>query len=530
MPRLLAPEGMKPALLEALRQVAAVRQLQGDRRQEERHTMAASFLGFLPYWQFVNRDTGEVLAFGDPQTGELALWEGQQHFADHMVEHPWIYALKAGKLGFTELECAYDAWVLLFLGQNARVHLFSLSGRASQELLKIVRFGLDHLPRWLRPQYLIDEAGGKTSTSLRFRVAEDDERTLVSYAATPDVSIDMVCHHAHVDELARMPFARATFAAIYSTVAPEGSCHVLTRGKGEGGYAAELWRTSMAGTHRLVPFFTPWSGRPDRDLAWYKDREAELLRQDLHHFAPATPEDALAGDDQSEYLPIELWDRCRDTALEALMPGSREIAVLGVDAGIKNDCTGIVLVTRHPQQHENVAVRGVRLWRPEGGNEVDLDEVESFIKAVCLGGCAAGHYKEDRLRTLEPAFTAACGACHPDGGEFAAVPPYSIYEVAYDPWQMENSAQRLRALGINMQPFDQGKARAIADSEFRDLVVNRRIAHDGNELLRSHVSNAAAVLDREEHKLRVVKKSPAKKVDLLVAAVEATNRCLALYL
>src|SRR3990172_6824393 len=103
MPRLLAPEGMKPALVEAWGQVAAVRQWQGDRRQEERHTMAASFLGFLPYWQFVNRDTGEVLAFGDPQTGELALWEGQQHFADHMVEHPWIYALKAGKLGFTEL-------------------------------------------------------------------------------------------------------------------------------------------------------------------------------------------------------------------------------------------------------------------------------------------------------------------------------------------------------------------------------------------------------------------------------------------
>src|SRR5512146_1069119 len=80
---------------------------------------AASFWRFLPHWQFVNRETGEIASFAK-------LWRGQAEAARLMDEHPRLFLLKAGKLGFTELECAFDAWRLRFGPPNCRVHLFSL--------------------------------------------------------------------------------------------------------------------------------------------------------------------------------------------------------------------------------------------------------------------------------------------------------------------------------------------------------------------------------------------------------------------
>lgn len=89
------------------------------------------------------------------------LWAGQERFAELMTSAPRILALKAGKLGFTELECAFDAWVALFSQPNARVHLFSLNADAAQELLRYVRFGITHLP-WYMQLFIMTNAHGGT--------------------------------------------------------------------------------------------------------------------------------------------------------------------------------------------------------------------------------------------------------------------------------------------------------------------------------------------------------------------------------
>ena len=96
-------------------------------RAVERNACASSFRHFLHHWTFVNRETGR------PQTFS-SLWAGQENAVAAMELHPWLYLLKAGKLGFTELECAYDAWVALYRHPNARVHLFSLDGSSSKAL------------------------------------------------------------------------------------------------------------------------------------------------------------------------------------------------------------------------------------------------------------------------------------------------------------------------------------------------------------------------------------------------------------
>jgi hypothetical protein len=500
----------------------------------KRRSVEQSFLTFLSYWHFVSRETGEVLTFGPcPEHGDEhpgGLWSGQEEFAKAAIEHPFLYALKAGKLGFTELGCAYDGWIALCGPPNARVHLFSRDDRASQRLLGYVEFGLSHLPQWLRPTFLVDEAGGRSAHSLKFSLGIDDLRAVVSYAAGPNVSVDDTCQHAHVDELAIMQFAEQTWSAVYSTVAPGGSCHVVTRGKGEHVFAAKLWKMAQAGISPLYPLFVPWAERPGRTLEWYAIQEGSLTRQALKHFAPETWEDALAGDDEMSFVPIELWDRCKED-LPALVEydgaGNLRVdqtpIVVALDAAVTNDSFGIVSGSRHPdaERHENtVVIRGVREWKPPRGGQIDLSEPESFLRFLCLGGCPSGHARDDKRDS--------CDAC----ASGITVGAHNVVCVTYDPYQLESMMQAFRKEGLApVYPFSQQAERLIADSELRDLIINRRIVHDGNPYLREHIENSAAKLDpKEDRKIRIVKKAPERKVDLAVATSMMARKCLYLLL
>ena len=462
-------------------------------REIERRRCAASFLHFLPYWQFVNRETGAVQSFAEP-------WSGQQQLAETYEEHPWVVALKAGKLGFTELECAYDGWVALFRQENARVHLFSRDGRASKELLGYVRFGLTHLPAWMRPDLMEDVAGGDTTQSLKLRVGPDDTRTVVSYAAGPHVSVDVSAQHVHVDELARMPFPEKTWNTVVSTVSTEGTCHIVSRGHGDTNFLAVLWNAAQEGTSDLHPIFAPYTARPGRDPSWRAIQAGKMTPVELAYFAPETPEDALSADDMEVFIPIELWDMCKDPMLERTpldpntegLAGSKTPVVIAVDAASKHDCFAIAALTRHPERHDEVAVRGVRKWTPPKGGEINYSEPEAYLRQL--------------------------------------IGLFNIVEIAYDPYQLTSMMQALRAdTGVWCREFNQQKDRVIADRQLYDLIVNRRISHDGNILVREHVQNAAAQTQpKDDSKLRIIKRAPDKRIDLVVCISMGAAECLRL--
>ncbi len=470
-----------------------------------------SFRHFLPYWQFTNRETGGIASFA-------ALWQGQERFSELIESEPWIFALKAGKLGFTELECAYDGWVALFRQPNARVHLFSRDARAAQELVSYLRFGLSHLPDWMQIPIMSDEAGGDTINSLKLHAGPDDTRTVVSYAAGPHVAIDQTATHSHIDELAHMQFMEKTWSAIQSSVAPHGSCHIVTRGAGDDNFVATLWAAAESGESRLIPFFAPWNARPGRDRAWREQQAATLPYQGLLHFAPECPEDALAGDDTAIYIPLEVWDRCHDPSMPALMPGDQTPIVLGVDASVTGDMFAVVAVSRHPHRHEDPAIRACRGWRPaDSGGRIDFDEVERFIRCVCQGGCPNGHPRSMPLESCR-----FCGI-----GDFS-VPAHYVVQIAYDPYQMEEMAQRLRRNGVAWcREFPQTTERLVADGLMHKLALRGALAHHGDPLLREHIANARAKLSKDEDsRMRIIKRAPNRKIDLAVAASMAVRRIL----
>jgi hypothetical protein len=190
-------------------------------------------------------------------------------------------------------------------------------------------------------------------------------------------------------------------------------------------------------------------------------------------------------------VPVEAWDRCHDPAMPPLTPG--EPVVLGLDAGVSGDCTALVAVSRHPRYRDIAAVRAVEVWEPPAGGQMDYTTtVEASVRRWCKSS--------------------------------------NVVCVVYDPYQLHKMATDLRREGLGwFEEFGQGAQRAIADKQLVDLIIARRMAHNGDPTLRQHVVNAAAKTENEKS-LRFVKRSDKLKIDALVAASMATYQALRLNL
>lgn len=494
-----------------------------------RLAISTDFRRFLVHWRFVDRETGTVRSFAE-------LWPGQVEFAETMQQEPWVFALKAGKLGFTELECAWDAFVALFRQPNARVGIFSKDLSSAKQLLAYVKFGLTRLPDWLGLPFA-DGPGSETTVSLALRAGPDDVRWITSYAAKPTTAVDQSLTHAHIDELSNVIDPEGVWGSV-STIVPDppsGTLHVVTRGRGMRAYTAKLWAScyNKGGEGKLYGFFSPWTGRP-RPEGWHAQQTATMTRQAARWYAPESEADALAGDDSSQFIEAAQWDMCEDEALVAakheqgtfavnLMPGDRIPVVIGLDAGVNRDYFAAVMVSRHPDRKDDVAVRAVRIWRPQDqlDHHVDLEAVEKWIVGICRGFCAFGHAW---WKGWKQAGCASCAAAKP------VTPGYRVVQIAYDPYQLAEMGQRLNRHKVAWaEEFPQQAPRLQADSALRSLIISRRLAHMGDQILRAAALGAAAEIvrrEQEESKLRIVKGAPDAKIDALVALSMASSRIL----
>lgn len=226
---------------------------------------------------------------------------------------------------------------------------------------------------------------------------------------------------------------------------------------------------------------------------YYREQEVSLpsgayLR--LHHNERVGSE--------SEFVPLELWDACHDPTVAPLVtdtgPDNRTPVVLGLDAATTGDCFACVAVARHHVFRDEPAVKAVRVWRPRNDRPIDFGEVETWLRLI--------------------------------------IEQHNVVQIAYDPYQLEDMMQRFRREQIVwVQAFPQMNNRAVADRRLHDLIVQRKIHHNGDPDLREHIANANAKLQKEEDsKMRIVKKAAGRKVDAAVALSMAVDRCLYLNL
>lgn len=165
---------------------------------------------------------------------------------------------------------------------------------------------------------------------------------------------------------------------------------------------------------------------------------------------------------------------------------TRHPVVVSMDAATSNDCFAIWAGCRHPERPDEILTLYARVWHPQHG-KID------FIGNDYNPG------PEMELRRL--------------------IDEYNVVQVCYDPYQLFSTASRFKQEGLAwFRAFNQGQDRLLADSQFRDLIRDRRFWHRGEEDLIAHLQNANAKIDEQDSKVRIVKRVDRLKIDLAVAA------------
>jgi hypothetical protein len=315
------------------------------------------FRAFLDLWQFTDQETGTIRRLGE------VLWPAQEEFVCTTALREWVFFLKARKLGETTIACAYDAWVMRSRDTNARVHLFSRRDDAAQDLLNIVRDGLEHLPTWLQLPVV-----RSTTHEYVIRGGIDDRRLAKAYPADTETAVENSCTHGHVDEWARMGNPRKVWQAIEPTMA--GSCHIVTTGLGPTNYSSDYWRRCLAGDAPHHPCFIGALARPDRTQAWLKGKRKGMDEQQFRQEYPVTWEDALSGGGEFVFRSRDLEGTTRyprgmfssRTAYEAhwrFPSGSRKY-VKAWDIGREKDAAVGIVLDVTEDVHDVVAYRRLR--------------------------------------------------------------------------------------------------------------------------------------------------------------------------
>lgn len=205
------------------------------------------------------------------------------------------------------------------------------------------------------------------------------------------------------------------------------------------------------------------------------------------------------------FLPTMLWWDNAATKVPQLSKTEPMIIALDAATGrtaTDSDCFAILGVTRHWDSEKadtHLGVRFYKTWRARAGQAIDFEGTED------------NPGPERVLRWL----------CE----------NYNILMVTYDPTELHDMAQRLSREGLAwFNEFSQSGLRYEADRELLTLIQEGRIAHDGSQELREHLRNADRKMDSTEKKLRIVKRSSARVIDLAICLSMASFHALRLSL
>lgn len=222
------------------------------------------------------------------------------------------------------------------------------------------------------------------------------------------------------------------------------------------------------------------------------------------------------------------WAACRGPLPEGVagLPKNWPI-VVAVDGSINSDCTAAVGVCREPYvdpskpgkilaSEKEVRLVFARIWEPPKRGVIDLDDVENWLRALCGG-----------LSTIADPEKRALYAPY-------AVNPPNIVEVTYDQFQLHQMMTNLnKEMVVWCKVFGQASPREIADKALYDLIMRKQIHHQ-DEYSAEYMSNAAAYeipeTNKNQNRLRIVKKHPDAKIDPVVCTSMAAFECLRLLL
>jgi phage terminase large subunit-like protein len=224
--------------------------------------------------------------------------------------------------------------------------------------------------------------------------------------------------------------------------------------------------------------------------------------------------------DATEYLTedmLKIWDECAvpPEQLAALTKGM--LCLEGVDLSKRIDLTADASIFALDDDRIALTAHG---YMPEEAllTHEKTDKIPYYFYAeagwltVTLGNVTDYRAIQNRLSDREAA------------GDMR------IHELCYDPYNATHFANEEMDKGRETVEVRQTiPSLSEATKLFRELLISRKIVHDGNPLLRAHLANARIIIDSKEN-IMVTKKNAGdtKRVDLLAATITALTRISAL--
>lgn len=103
---------------------------------------------------------------------------------------------------------------------------------------------------------------------------------------------------------------------------------------------------------------------------------------------------------------------------------------------------------------------------------------------------------------------------------------YHILEIAFDRWGAVQMVQDLEGMGFTVVPFGQGfKDMSPPSKEFYKILMEGKMIHGGNPVLRWMAGNVVIDTDPVGN-IKVTKAKSKEKIDGIVAAIMALDRCI----
>lgn len=420
---------------------------------------------------------------GDETVIPFKLWAAQKGALELLLTVRLLLVIKARQLGQTWLVLAYCLWVCLY-HPNRAVLCFNRDLDGAKEMLRRVSGMYSRLAN--KPVALVGNAKQELvwSNGSRIKCLAATKHAGSSYTASIIVA----------DEFAKMQWAAEMYTATKPAINDGNAQYIIiSTGNGQEGLFAKLRQQAIEGLNNFVRLFIPWFARPGRTQEWYAEIAKDAVSLPAHQQEyPATEDEAFQTLTRDPFLEdMAWWDACRDDAMPAIT--ARTVLVVALDAGYINDSFGLVAVSPHPTIAGDVCVRFAQAWRPQDKTPLDF------------------HMDGGPLKTLD-----------------RLIAGYVVEEVAYDAHQLHSDMTTLKNSGrVSVRQFSQGNAREIADKALRDMIMGRRIHHDGNPVLRQHIQNAVKKVDKDKH-MRIDKLNDQSKVDLAVSLSMSVDRVLRL--
>ena len=211
------------------------------------------------------------------------------------------------------------------------------------------------------------------------------------------------------------------------------------------------------------------------------------------------------------WMDMVAWERCGNPDL-TIDEFEGQPCYVGIDLASKRDIASLVVMfPRYGDQGLERVHTFTRHYLPE-------DEVENATNSQYGGWTASGRITATPGNIIDYAYIEA------DMDDLAS--RFEVREVAYDPFQATQFSTRMMERGFTMvevRPTVLNFSEPM--KELESLVVSGRLVHDADPVLTWMVSNVVCHLDAKDN-IFPRKERPENKIDGVVAAIMALNRCL----